>query len=93
MTLTTPPVSNKGVPIEANWVSIGRGPIVIGLGETAAQVAPSHSDWAYFGGFLLGFILELLVFPKLTWKKNLIVLLIVLIAGTVRVFVFKSTSP
>jgi uncharacterized membrane protein YdcZ (DUF606 family) len=77
---------------EPNWIMTGRILLVIGTGEIAASVVPSHTDWAYFGGLLLGLILELLIFPRLGWKRNLVVLLIVLIAGSLRV-ALKSASP
>jgi hypothetical protein len=77
---------------EPNWLMTCRIVLVIGAGELAASIVPGHIDWAYFGGLLLGLVLELLIFPRLTWKRNLVVLLIVLIAGSLRV-VLKSTSP
>jgi hypothetical protein len=85
--------SDKGLRTkEPNWIMTGRILLVIGAGEIAAAVIPSHTDWAYFGGLLLGLLLELLIFPRLGWKRNLVVLLIVLIAGSLRV-ALKSASP
>lgn len=77
---------------ESNWITTGRICLVIGIGEVAASILPSHTDWAYFGGLLLGFILELLIFPRLAWKRNLTLLLIILVAGLLRI-ALKSASP
>jgi hypothetical protein len=77
---------------EPNSVMTGRILLVIGAGEIAAAFVPSHTDWAYFVGLLLGMSLELLIFPKLAWKRNLSVLLIVLVAGSLRV-ALKYNTP
>jgi uncharacterized membrane protein YdcZ (DUF606 family) len=77
---------------EPNWLMTCRIILVIGAGEIAAALVPRHTDWAYLGGLLLGLILELLIFPRLAWKRNLFALLIVVIAGALRIGL-KSSAP
>jgi uncharacterized membrane protein YdcZ (DUF606 family) len=77
---------------EPNWVMTSRIVLIIGSGEIAASIVSKHADWAYAGGLLLGCALEMTIFPKLAWKRNMIVLLIALAAGILRI-ALKLTSP
>jgi hypothetical protein len=91
--MTEMAVYEEGSPTkEPNWLITCRIVLVIGIGEIAAAIIPGHTNWAYLGGMLLGWALELLVFPRLSWKRNAFVLLIVILAGLLRV-ALKFTSP
>lgn len=76
---------------EPSWIVACRVVLIIGSGEIAAYIISRHADWAYAGGLLLGCAVEMTIFPRLTWKRNMIVLLIALVAGTLRI-VLKMTS-
>ena len=78
-------VSEKGSLIkEPRSLMTCRIVLVIGIGEIAASIIPGHTNWAYFGGLLLGWALEILIFPRQPWRRNIAVLLIVVIAGVLQ---------
>jgi len=91
--MTEMAVSQKGsLAKEASWLMTCRIVLVIGIGEIAASIIPGHTNWAYFGGLLLGWALEILIFPRQPWRRNMVVLFIVVVAGVLRV-ALKFTSP
>ena len=77
---------------EPGWLMTCRIFFVIGIGEGAALIIPAHTNWAYFAGLLLGWALEIFIFPRLSLRRNAVTLLIVAIAGALRI-AMKFTSP
>jgi hypothetical protein len=56
---------------EPGWLMTCRVVLVIGVAEIAASIIPGHTNWAYFGGLLLGWALEILTFPRQPWRRGI----------------------
>jgi hypothetical protein len=77
---------------ESTWLFVARIILIFVTGELAASILRAHAELAYVGGLLLGLALEIMIFPSLGRKRNVVVLLVVLAAGATRYF-FKFASP